>query len=170
MQELAPPSPPAGFSAQDFRAALGRFATGVTIITTRGPDGVPVGLTISSFNSVSLAPPLVLWSLALRAGSLAVFRDAGHYAIHVLRAEQRGLAERFAVKDIDRFAGLPDRRGLGEVPLLDGCAATFECRSHSCHEAGDHLIFVGEVLQCQAQTDAAPLIFHGGRFYTELPL
>jgi flavin reductase (DIM6/NTAB) family NADH-FMN oxidoreductase RutF len=170
MQDHAPTPSSTAFSAQDFRAALGRFATGVTIVTARAPDGAPVGLTVSSFNSVSLAPPLVLWSLALRAGSMAVFRDVSHYAIHVLGAEQRGLAERFAVKDIDRFAGQPDRRGLGDVPLLDGCAAIFECRNRSRYDEGDHVIFVGEVLHCSARADAAPLIFHGGRFYTELPL
>lgn len=158
-----------GFSAQDFRAALGLFATGVTIVTTRTAEGVPVGLTVNSFNSVSLAPPLVLWSLGLKAGSLAVFRQASHYAIHVLAAEQRALAERFAAR-VDRFAGLTLRQGRGGVPLLDDCAAVFECRSRSLHEEGDHLILVGAVEHCSARAGAQPLIFHGGRFYTELPL
>ncbi|MEY4753784.1 MAG: hypothetical protein RJA44_1459 [Pseudomonadota bacterium] len=158
-----------GFSAQDFRAALGLFATGVTIVTTRSAEGVPVGLTVNSFNSVSLAPPLVLWSLGLKAGSLPVFRQASHYAVHVLAAEQRALAERFAAR-VDRFAGLALREGCGGVPLLEGCAAVFECRSRSLHEEGDHVILVGEVEHCSARPGAQPLIFHGGRFYTELPL
>jgi flavin reductase (DIM6/NTAB) family NADH-FMN oxidoreductase RutF len=158
------------FSALEFRAALGRFATGVTIVTTRAADGTPVGLTANSFNSVSLTPPLVLWSLALRAGTQPVFAGASHYAIHILRSDQRELAERFATKGADRFAGLPDRSGIGGVPLLDGCAAVFECRNRSRHAEGDHVIFVGEVEHCSVQAEAPPLIFHGGRFYTELPL
>lgn len=169
MQGHPSPSAPS-FSVLDFRAALGRFATGVTIITARTPDGVPIGLTANSFNSVSLAPPLVLWSLALRAGSLPIFCAASHYAIHVLAADQRALAERFATRGADRFAGLPERSGVGGVPLIEGCAAVFECRNRSRHEEGDHVIFVGEVEHCSAQADAQPLIFHGGRYYTELPL
>jgi flavin reductase (DIM6/NTAB) family NADH-FMN oxidoreductase RutF len=163
-----PPSPP--FSRQDFRAALGLFATGVTIVTARAADGTPVGLTANSFNSVSMSPPLVLWSLALQAGSLPVFQGGSHYAIHILTAEQRALAERFAARGVDRFAGLSWREGSGGVPLLDGAAAVLECRNRSRHEEGDHVIFVGEVEHCRYRADASPLIFHGGRFYTELPL
>jgi flavin reductase (DIM6/NTAB) family NADH-FMN oxidoreductase RutF len=168
-----------GFSAQDFRAALGLFATGVTIVTALAPDGQAVGLTVNSFNSVSLAPPLVLWSLGLRAGSLPVFTACSHYNIHILGADQRALAERFASRTADRFAGVAWRPGLAGVPFIDGCAAVFECRNHRRHEEGDHVIFVGEVLHCSAPATTAttaakpgttPLIFHGGRFYTELPL
>lgn len=168
----AAPSPadaPPPFSRQDFRAALGLFATGITIITTRGADGTPVGLTANSFNSVSMAPPLVLWSLALQAGSLPVFRAASHYAIHILAAEQRELAERFAARGVDRFAGLAWHEGRGGAPLLEGAAAVLECRNRSRHEEGDHVIFVGEVERCRYRTDAAPLIFHGGRFHAPLP-
>ena len=96
----------APFTRQDFRAALGLFATGVTIVTARAEDGTPVGLTANSFNSVSMTPPLVLWSLGLQAGSMPVFRTCSHYAIHILAAEQRELAERFATRGIDRFADL----------------------------------------------------------------
>jgi flavin reductase (DIM6/NTAB) family NADH-FMN oxidoreductase RutF len=163
-----PPSPP--FSRQDFRAALGLFATGVTIITARAADGTPVGLTANSFNSVSMTPPLVLWSLGLQAGSLPVFRTVSHYAIHILAAEQRELAERFAARGVDRFAGLTWREGSGGAPLLDGAAAVLECRHRNGHEEGDHIIFVGEVEHCRYRAGASPLIFHGGRFYTELPL
>lgn len=173
MQSGALPIPPtavaATFSAQDFRAALGLFATGITIITTRTPEGVPVGLTINSFNSVSLDPPLVLWSLGLKAGSLPVFSTVSHYAIHVLHAGQRDLSERFASKG-DRFAGLVLHDGLGGVPLLEGCAAVFECRQRSRYVEGDHVILVGEVERCSSSAGAQPLIFHGGRYYAELPL
>ncbi len=156
--------------SQHFRVALGLFATGVTIVTARGADGSLVGLTANSFNSVSLNPPLVLWSLAQRAGSMPVFARGSHYAINILAAEQKALAERFATRDIDRFAGVSWREGVGGAPVLDGVAAVFECANRSQYEEGDHVIFVGEVERCQARPGAQPLIFHGGRYFTELPL
>jgi len=158
------------FSPRDFRAALGMFATGVTIVTMRGADGTPLGLTANSFNSVSLEPPLVLWSLSQRAASLAAFRTVTHYAIHVLAADQRELAERFAAKDIDRWLGVDRVPGAGGAPLIPGAAATFECFNRSRYDEGDHVIFVGEVERCSWRADASPLLFHGGRFYTEHPL
>nr|WP_310737565.1 flavin reductase family protein [Inhella gelatinilytica] len=155
---------------QSLRAALGLFATGVTIVTARGADGRLVGLTANSFNSVSLEPPRVLWSLSQRAGSLPVFAQGSHYAIHILAAEQIELAQRFATRDIDRFAGLTFDEGAGGVPLIPGCAAVFECANRSQYEEGDHILFVGEVERCTHRLGAQPLIFHGGRYYTELPL
>lgn len=149
------------------RAALGRFATGVTIVTTCAPDGQPVGLTVSSFNSVSLAPPLVLWSLAHTSGSMMAFLQASHYAIHVLSAEQRTLAERFASKGVNRWQDLPLTTGAGSVPLLSNAVAVFECRNRSRYDEGDHVIFVGEVERCAHRTDLAPLLYHGGRLLTE---
>jgi flavin reductase (DIM6/NTAB) family NADH-FMN oxidoreductase RutF len=157
-------------SAQAMRSALGLFATGVTIITTRTADGAPVGLTANSFNSVSLSPPLVLWSLGLKAGSLQTFLQVKHYAIHVLSVEQQALAERFASKVTDRFAALDVIKGLGDVPIIPGCAAVFECTSRSQYPEGDHVILVGEVLACQHDASRSPLLFHGGKFYTEHPL
>ena len=156
--------------SQQFRAALGLFATGVTIVTVRSPDGGLVGLTANSFNSVSLDPPLVLWSLSRRAGSMPVFTQGSHYAINILAADQKALAQRFATRDIDRFAGVAWREGAGGAPVLDGAAATFECANRSRYEEGDHVIFVGEVERCTARAGAQPLIFHGGRYFTELPL
>ena len=158
------------FSTPDFRAALGMFATGVTIVTARGTDGLPVGLTANSFNSVSLEPPLVLWSLARSAGSMPAFERGSHYAINILAADQHALAERFAAKAIDRFAGVPFRIGPSGAPVLDGAAAVFECFNRSRYEEGDHVIFVGEVERCSSRAGAQPLIFHGGRYFTELPL
>lgn len=162
--------PVPAFTRQDFRSALGLFATGVTIVTGRAADGSPVGLTANSFNSVSMSPPLVLWSLSRQAGSMSAFAAGSHYAIHILAAEQRELAERFASKGLDRFAGLEWREGAGGAPLIDGAAAVLECHNRSRYEEGDHVIFVGEVEQCRYRQDASPLIFHGGRFYTELPM
>ena len=169
------PVPPAvaqspSFSAPEFRAALAMFATGVTIVTARDADGRRIGLTANSFNSVSLDPPLVLWSLARRAGSLDAFARGSHYAVHILAADQRALAERFARSGADRFDGLAVDEGAGGVPLLPGVAAVFECFNRSRYEEGDHVIFVGEVERCRHSEGAAPLIFHGGRFFTELPL
>ena len=146
------------------------FATGVTIVTARAADGNVIGLTANSFNSVSLDPPLVLWSLARAAASLPVFSAGSHYAINVLSAEQRLLAERFALKGADRFDGVNFDEGAGGAPLLHGAAATFECFNRSRYEEGDHVIFVGEVERCSHRAGAAPLLFHGGRFYTEHPL
>ncbi|MEJ6001460.1 flavin reductase family protein [Paucibacter sp. AS307] len=173
---LPPPAPSQAAAAADpldilqFRSALGMFATGVTIVTARAPDGALVGLTANSFNSVSLAPPLVLWSLARRAGSMPVFSRGSHYAINILAADQKALAQRFATRDIDRFAGVAWREGAGGAPVLEGCAAVFECANRSQYEEGDHVIFVGEVERCSFSEQAQPLIFHGGRYYTELPL
>jgi flavin reductase (DIM6/NTAB) family NADH-FMN oxidoreductase RutF len=157
-------------TAQALRSALGLFATGVTIVTTRASDGSMIGLTANSFNSVSLTPPLVLWSLGTKAGSLQAFLQAKHYAIHVLSVEQQSLAERFASKMVDRFEGLTLQEGLGGVPILPGCAAVFECTSRSQYPEGDHVILVGEVLACQHDAARSPLLFHGGKFYTEHPL
>ena len=158
------------FSTPDFRAALGMFATGVTVVTALGADGMPIGLTANSFNSVSLAPPLVLWSLARSAGSMPAFERGSHYAINILAAEQHLLAERFAAKVADRFANVAFREGAGGAPVLEGAAAEFECFNRSRYEEGDHVIFVGEVERCTWRAGATPLIFHGGRYFTELPL
>lgn len=166
----SPTATAAGFDSQQFRSALGMFATGVTIVTARAPDGSLVGLTANSFNSVSLSPPLVLWSLAQRAGSMAIFSKGSHYAINILAAEQQDLARRFATRDIDRFAGVAWREGAGGAPVLEGVAAVFECANRSRYQEGDHVIFVGEVESCSWRENATPLIFHGGRYYTELPL
>src|SRR5574343_640770 len=158
------------FTPTEFRAALGMFATGVTIVTARAANGKLVGLTANSFNSVSLSPPLVLWSLARAAGSMPVFSRGSHYAINILAADQKDLSQRFATRDIDRFAGLRFRDGAGGAPVLAGVAAVFECANRSQYEEGDHVIFVGEVESCSFREGAQPLIFHGGRYYTELPL
>ncbi len=158
------------FTKQEFRAALGMFATGVTIVTARDEAGQPIGLTANSFNSVSLDPPLVLWSLSRRAGSIGAFSAGSHYAVHILAAEQRELAERFAQRHADRFDGLVVAEGAGGAPILPNVAAVFECFNRSRYAEGDHTIFVGEVERCWHREGASPLIFHGGRFFTELPL
>ena len=170
---MSPPLPkaqPPSFSPQEFRAALGMFATGVTIVTARTTGGQVIGLTANSFNSVSLDPPLVLWSLAQAAASLPAFRAGSHYAINVLANDQKTLAQRFALKGADRWANVKFTDGMGGAPLLSGAAATFECFNRSRYEEGDHVIFVGEVERCSWRPGASPLLFHGGQFYSEHPL
>jgi flavin reductase (DIM6/NTAB) family NADH-FMN oxidoreductase RutF len=156
------------FTSDDFRAALGQFATGVTIVTACDAQGQLVGLTANSFNSVSLTPPLVLWSLARQSTSMPGFLSAGSYAINVLAADQRLLAERFARKGIDRFEGTSWRPGLSGAPVIEGAVAVFECRHRSQYDEGDHVIFVGEVQHCRRRVGARPLLYHGGRFFTDL--
>lgn len=146
------------------------FATGVTIVTARAASGELVGLTANSFNSVSLEPPLVLWSLAQAAGSMPALSTGSHYAINILAADQKALAERFAAQREGRWDGVAWTEGASGSPLLAGAAATFECFNRSRYDEGDHVIFVGEVERCAHRAGAAPLLFHGGRFYTEHPL
>ena len=153
-------SPP---DRRSLRGALGMFATGVTVITTMKPDGSYAGFTANSFSSVSLEPPLVLWSLALSAPSLPVFEACSHYAIHVLAADQVHLSQRFATSGTDRFAGLELWPGAGGAPLLPGCCAWFECANEARHPGGDHLIFIGRVL-AYAREERSPLIFHESRY------
>ena len=152
-----------GDRARRFRSALGAFATGVTIVTTRDADGRDFGLTANSFNSVSLEPPMVLWSLARKARSLPAFLAASHFAVHVLAADQEELSLRFSTRGSERFTGLDLERGAAGVPLLRGCSARFQCRTAFRHEGGDHVIFVGAV-ESFDQSDRPPLIFHGGRY------
>lgn len=148
-----------------FRTALGRFATGVTVVTAAAPDGTPIGLTVSSFNSVSLDPPLVLWSLSLKSNSLDVFEHCERYVVNVLSAEQIALARRFATGNTrERFDGLPHHQTPNGTPMLDeSCAAWFECRNRSRYIEGDHIIMVGEVEHC-GHTTESPLVFHAGGF------
>ena len=146
------------------------FATGVTIVTAQTPAGELIGLTANSFNSVSLNPPLVLWSLSQAASSMSALSSGSHYAINILAADQKELAERFASRQENRWKGVLFTLGASGAPLLTGAAATFECANRSRYVEGDHVIFVGEVERCSHRAGAAPLLFHGGRFYTEHPL
>lgn len=157
----------------DYRCALGQFATGVTIVTSRGPDGALAGLTVNSFNSVSLAPPLVLWSLANGAGSFGAFASAEGFVVNVLGREQLELAQRFSTRGADRF-GADTHWDLSARgwPRLAGCVAWFECLTRCQHPAGDHTIFVAEICDFLAP-GGDPLIFHNGRYVSdarELPL
>ena len=146
------------------RNTLGRFATGVTIVTAIDPDGQPVGLTVNSFSAVSLNPPLVLWCLDNGSHNLEAFLHARHHAINVLAAGQVDLSNRFATWPIDRFAGLHWHAGAGGAPLLAGCCASFEVINESCQPGGDHSIFVGRVVNFRETPELAPLLFHAGQY------
>jgi flavin reductase (DIM6/NTAB) family NADH-FMN oxidoreductase RutF len=148
-----------------FRTTLGRFVTGVTIISTCTPDGTPLGLTVSSFNTVSLHPPLVLWSLSATSASLHAFLRCERYVINVLAADQLPLAERFARgHTLERYADMPEQRAPGGTRMLAGhCAAWFECFNHRQYHEGDHIIMIGQVEHC-GHSHALPLVYHAGGF------
>ena len=147
-------------------AALGHFATGVTIVTTLRGNGAPIGLTANSFSSVSLVPPLVLWSLAARSPSLDAFSSAAHYAINVLAADQQVLSQRFATPMPDKFAGVALQSGPGGVPLIEGATMQLICEHHQRIPAGDHVIFIGHVLGYHVRA-IDPLIYCRGRYLAE---
>lgn len=153
------------FDPLHLRRAFGRFATGVTVVTSVGPDGRLIGVTVNSFASVSMTPPLVSWNYRREALAFAALAGAPHFAVHVLGRHQRQLSSQFASNAADRFAGVEVSRGIGNVPVITGCAAVFECRQWSTVEAGDHAIILGEVLR-YAHDDAPPLVFHGGDYLT----
>jgi len=185
------------FDQRQFRDALAQFPTGVTIVCARGPherrgadprrESLPhggsaaanaasvggphpryVGFTANSFNSVSLDPPLVVWSLNRRSTSLAAFEKTEHYAINVLAHDQTDLARRFSRPHADRFEGVEFGLGAAGAPLIAGCIAWFECRHHAQHRAGDHVLFIGEVTTC-GRKNGAGLVFHHGRFGSTHP-
>lgn len=162
MTSLAIDAP--AFDTRAFRNALGGFATGVTVVTAMAADGTPVGLTVSSFNSVSLDPPLVLWSLTADSPSKEVFANASHFAVNVLAADQEDISNRFASRIEDKFDGVVWQPGQGGAPVLEGLCASFECAAHACHPGGDHLIFIGRVERYAQDSSRAPLVFQGGRY------
>ena len=152
-----------GIDPRQYRQALGRYATGVTVVTTRGRNGKLEGLTANSFASVSLDPPLVLWSLKDGAASLPNFAESGWFAINVLGAAHQHLSHHFATPSVDKFAGVDFLAGIGGCPLLPDALASFECSVEQKVIAGDHTIFIGRV-QRLMQRDGEPLIFTGGAF------
>ncbi|WP_115787101.1 flavin reductase [Arthrobacter silvisoli] len=155
----------AAFDLRDFRSALGQFATGVTVVTTVGADGRKVGMTANSFTSVSMEPPLVLWCPSKKTPSLADFEESTHFAINILASDQHVLSRQFATPSIDKFAGAETSEGIAGVPLLEGAVATFQCRTVSRHDAGDHVIYVGEVEKYD-NAGGAPLVFHSGKYHS----
>ena len=154
---------PGAFDLRQFRHALGRFATGITVITTTTPGGKREGLTANSFGAVSLDPPLVLWSLRRDAMSLPSFRRSRFFAVNVLAAHQRAVSNRFARPAADKFEEVEWRPGLGGCPTFPGCLALFECRLERSFEAGDHVVFIGRVERFEWRA-GEPLVFSCGRY------
>jgi len=152
------------FDSRSLRDALGLFVTGVTIITARTNDGTQTGVTANSFNSVSMSPPLIVWSLGRASRSIDAFLNAENFCVHILREDQEGLAQTFATSGIDKFKDLDLETGIGRVPMLKECAARLECRTFSHHDGGDHIVFLGEVLQIKSDAESRPLLFHGGKY------
>jgi flavin reductase (DIM6/NTAB) family NADH-FMN oxidoreductase RutF len=148
---------------RDFRNALGTYATGVTIITAAGADGKPYGLTCNSFASVSLNPPLVLWSLGMVSQGLSIFQNASHFTVNVLGASQQALATKFAKSAEDKFQGVEWTAGLGRAPILKDSIASFQCRAANRYYGGDHVIFLGAV-EAYTYNRQEPLLFARGGY------
>ena len=146
------------------RNALGRFATGIAIVTAIDPDGHPIGLTVNSFSAVSLQPALVLWCLDNGSHNLAAFSRASHHAINILSVDQQDISNRFATWPTDRFVGLPWHPGAGGAPVFPACCASFEVANEAAHVAGDHTIFIGRIENFSDLPDLAPLLFHAGQY------
>ena len=154
---------PGELDARELRNAFGMFATGVTIVTTRTAEGRPIGLTCNSFSSVSLKPPLVLWSLSLYSPNLKAFLQAPHFAVNILASHQFGLSRRFCAPVRDRFEGVAWSPGEGGVPLIAEVAAQIQCRNETRHYSGDHVILIGQVIKHEYR-DVEPLIFARGLY------
>lgn len=159
----APIKATAAFNATTFRQALGQFPTGICVLTSV-VEGVLLGMTASSFNSLSLNPPLVLFSIDGHAASLPLWLKAHGYALNVLAERQTEMSERFANPCSNKWKGMRYAIGLFGAPLLPGAAASFECAAESTRELGDHILFIGAVKRFQMVPDHRPLVFHGGRY------
>ncbi|MGP9568798.1 flavin reductase [Halomonas sp. AOP5-B2-8] len=149
---------------RDFRNALGKFATGVTVITTRDAEGEHYGVTASSFNAVSMTPPLILWSIDKNAYSLDAYCKAEHFVVNVLGSDQVPISNRFAQRGENKFQGIEQEEGVGGSAKITGSVAHFECRTWQVYEGGDHFIIVGEVLKYSYQDGRGSLVFHNGRY------
>lgn len=160
---------PTGVVQQDLRGALGRFATGVAVITALDADGAAIGLTVSSFNTVSLEPPLVVWSLQLTSRHLATFDTTTRYAINVLSVAQADVSDLFASSLERPFDAVAWAPGLSGVPLLAGCCAWFEVDNFQQLAGGDHRLYLGRVSRFAADPDPAPLVFHDGAYQALQP-
>ena len=169
MQQVAPEARVATqeFSGADFRQALGAFATGVTVITTRGEDHL-FGMTANAFSSVSLDPPLILVCVIRGTTGAEVIERNAMFAVNILGSHQEPISRYFASKDrprgLEAFQEIPHSTAVTGCPIIDGAAAYLDCRLHAAHEAGDHVIFIGEVLALGHDASVEPLVFHGGRY------
>jgi flavin reductase (DIM6/NTAB) family NADH-FMN oxidoreductase RutF/DNA-binding MarR family transcriptional regulator len=168
MAERLMSSTASGIDPRMLRRALGNFASGVTIVTACSADGRKAGVTANSFNSVSLDPPLILWSLDKRSSAWAVFRDASHFAVNLLAVDQVELSDHFARSQADKFAGIEHGTGLGGAALFEGCAGNFQCAAHQQIDAGDHWLLLGRVEKFE-DLGRAPLVYHQGGYAMVMP-
>jgi flavin reductase (DIM6/NTAB) family NADH-FMN oxidoreductase RutF len=165
LQAVPPPDiDVAAVDSRALRTALGQFATGITVVTTRAAGGGLVGLTVNSFSALSLEPPLILWSLRLSSPSLPAFEAAPRFVVNVLAEAQVEISRRFALPVADKFDGAAHAENAWGLPLLHGAAAWFECRTVSCQHTGDHALFIAEVERFTL-SEAAPLLFHAGGYF-----
>lgn len=148
---------------QEFRSVLGTFATGVTVITCRNAAGHAAAMTVNSFASLSLCPPLVLWSIEKTSDQFDAFAEATHYAVNILSESQQEISNHFATPGTDKFAGIDHTSGHQDLPLLPDCCGVIECKISERYDGGDHIILIGHVLATQ-KTNKKPLIFHGGQY------
>lgn len=148
-----------------FRNACGMFATGITIVTTLRPDGEPIGMTVNSFASVSLDPPLILWSVGEHAYSYDVFKNTDYFAVHILRKDQEVLSNLFASRGEDKFGGIEWSLGEFGSPILSEYAACFQCKTEHIYPGGDHKIIVGRVMTFEDRGDQEALLFFRGRYH-----
>lgn len=156
------------FDPKAFRRALGSFATGITVITATAPDASQAGVTANSFNSVSLDPPLILWSISKNSGSYPVFENASHFAVNILAADQIDVSNHFARPSEDKFKGVNFSLGLGDAAILPDTSACFQCERYQTLDGGDHWILIGKVVSFN-DTGRAPLVYHGGAYSALIP-
>ena len=156
------------FDPKSFRRALGNFATGITVITATAPDGTRAGVTANSFNSVSLDPPLILWSITKNSGSFAIFEQASHFAVNILAADQVDVSNHFARPSDDKFAEVSYSEGQGKAPILPDTSACFQCERYQIVDGGDHWILLGKVVAFE-DAGRAPLVYHQGSYSVVMP-
>lgn len=155
------------FDSRAFRDAMGRFGTGVTLVTALTDKGEPIGLTANSFTSLSLDPPLVLWSLDRKSDTVPIFSECKHFGVNVLQAHHRDLSTKFATKQNHHFDEIPFETWDSGVPIIVDALAALECEVYARHDGGDHVIMVGRVLGLKSQEEGEPLMFYRGK-YAEL--
>jgi len=150
-------------SKDEFKASLGRFASGVTVVTTKDASGKLHGLTVSAFCSVSLEPPLILVCVHKETGSYDAFEESKHFVVNILSAEQEQISNQFASRLEDKFKGISFQTGIEDLPVLNGCLVNLECRLKDAYDGGDHTIFIGEIHQARV-SDGNPLTYFQGRY------
>ena len=152
------------FDQKELRTIFGQYPTGVTVITTKDKNGSPVGMTANSFASVSLSPPLVLWSVDKMRNTHDVYTQSQHFCVHIVDDSQQALSDRFASKKEDRFSEMEWSEGVLDSPVLSGCLCSIECETEAIYPGGDHSLILGKVVNTNLESSKNPLIFHKGNY------